>query len=62
MPEEIKQGILDSIHVAIAEDYYIVHTDVIYIIKDGKVRFKILGHDTDTEKFAELLTYVASQK
>ncbi len=62
LPEEIKQELLDSIHVAIATDYYILHSDVIYIIKDGKLRFNILGHDIDTEKFAELLTYVASQK
>ncbi len=62
LPEEIKQELLDNIHVSIATDYYILHRDVIYIIKDGKLRFKILGHDIDREKFAELLTYVASRK
>tara|TARA_B100000315_G_scaffold189913_1_gene179862 strand:+ start:580 stop:1086 length:507 start_codon:yes stop_codon:yes gene_type:complete len=62
LPEEIKHEILDGIHLAVAEDYYIVHTDVIDIIKDSKLRFKILGHDTNTEKFAQLVAYVASQK
>lgn len=62
LPPEIKAGVQEKLHVAIASDYYIAHNDLIYIIKDGKLRFRIFGHDVDSEKLAELLTYVASQK
>ncbi len=62
LPEAVKQGVKDGLHVAIEDDYYISHVDVIYVIKHGDPKFKILGHDIDPVKFAELLNYVATHK
>lgn len=62
LPWEMRTELMKNLRIAIFEDYFIAHQDVIYIIKDGKLRFKIYGHEIDPEKFSELLTYVLSQK
>ncbi len=58
LPPEIKTDLMNNIHVAIAKDYFIAHQDVIFIIKDGKLRYKIFGHEINPESFAQLLAYV----
>lgn len=60
-PEEIKEQIMDSVHRAITEYGYIVqHKDVIFIMDHGEIKYQVLGHDIDPDKFFQLLNYVAN--
>ncbi len=59
VPEAVRQGVIEAVERAVADDHLVVHNDVIYLIKDGQLRYRLLGHDIDAEIVAEKIARLA---
>ncbi len=55
LPEGVREELMDNLHVSIAADRFVIHTDVIYIIKDGELRYRVYGHTIDPDDFTDVI-------
>lgn len=55
LPAGVRDELMENLHVSIAEDRFVIHTDVIYLIKDGELRYRVYGHTIDPEKFSDVI-------
>ena len=62
LPDEVKQGVIDAVNRAVVDDHLVVHSDMIYLIKDGRLRYRLLGHDIDAAIVADKIASLAGRE
>ncbi len=55
LPDGVREELMGNLHVSIAEDRFVIHTDVIYIIKNGELRYRVYGHTIDPDDFTDVI-------